>query len=347
MSLSDASFKVIEDRNCPLYKKGGEFKLSGDVLTLPCERIVCLTLAGNIRSLSKYGNPEEHYNTFYCNGCTGYIKLEYSERKEPAARESATDVNDVGTIASLLSDFSFFRSLEDDDICELVSYLKLRKCDKGETIVKKGDPGTDLFIIIFGKVEVLDEHGISIAFMGKGEVFGEMSLLSGDPVGATIKVVEPTTILYIKGRDFRNILTKFPSLQMYFTRMLSRRLTERNILKHEEFASGMTGHLSEMPPSELFQALNVNQKTGRLILQLPKGSAALAFREGELVLAEYDEKEGKEAFYEMLKEKDGRFKFSANLSEKEANAQEIGDFMWLLMEGVSQMDEAEDLLAKL
>jgi len=342
MSLSDASFEVIEDKNCPLYKKGDEFKLSGNVLTLPHDRVVCLTLAGNIRSLSKYENSEEHYNTFYCNGCTGFIKLEYSEGKELATQESATDINDVDTIASLLSDFSFFQSLEDDDICELVSYLKLRKCDKGENIVQKGDPGTDLFIIIFGKVEVVGDHGISIAFMGKGEVFGEMSLLSGDPVGATIKVVEPTTIIYIKGKDFRNVLTKFPSLQMYFTRLLSRRLTERNILKHEEFASGMTGHLSDMPPSELFQALNVNQKTGRLILQLPKGSASLAFREGELVRAEYNGKKEKDAFYEMLKEKEGRFKFSANLSEKEENAQEIGDFMWLLMEGVRQMDEAEE-----
>ncbi len=339
MNLAEASFKITEDNNCPLYALEDEFKLSGDLLLLPHDRVACLILAQDIKNAVKDENFEKSYNAFYCSGCTGFIKLTYGE--EPNNNESAINEDDIDTIASLLSDFSFFQTLNENDIKKLVSYLKLKKFEKNDTIIKKGEPGTNLYITIFGKVEVVGDDNISIAFLGKGEVFGEMSLLSGDPVGATIKVVEPTTILYIKGKDFRNVLKQFPSLQMYFARLLARRLANTNTVRSEDLSSGMAGQLSVMPPSELFQTLNINQKTGVLTLQLPKGSADLSFREGALISVKYNNAESEEAFYEILKEREGRFKFIPGLSEAEMQADEMGDFMWLLMEGVRRMDEAE------
>ena len=139
----------------------------------------------------------------------------------------------------------------------------------------KGEPGKNLYIILSGLVNVVDDDGISITKLRNGEVFGEMSLISGDPVGATIKVVEPTTVLYIRGQDFLKVLNRFPSLQMYFARLLSRRLARSNVMISKEFSSGMTGTLSQMPPVELFQTLNYNQKTGVLKLNLSKGPCKL------------------------------------------------------------------------
>ncbi len=342
MNGSDTSFfKIIEDSDCLHYRTGDEFKLSGAMLALPLGRAVCVTLVEDMKKIVT-GKNSKKTDSFYCSGCNGYVRLTYEPRNPP---DDGSDIkgDDIDTIANLLTDFSFFKTLDEDDIREIVSHLKLRKLNRGEIIIRKGEPGTSLFIILFGKVEVLGDHGMSITFMGREEVFGEMSLLSGEPVGASIKIVEPSTILYIKGKDFRNILAKLPSLRMYFARLLAKRLAERNLLKTEEFSPGMVGQLSDMPPSELFQAFNINQKTGRLTLQLPKGSAMLAFREGELVRAEYDGNEGKDAFYEMLKEEEGRFKFSSSgLSDEEMAADEVGDFMWLLMEGVRRMDEEDE-----
>lgn len=372
MNPPEGSFKIIEDNNCPLYEMGDEFRLSGNALLLPRERVVCLILAEDIIKNIRGYAEEFRINgdsdlTFDCGGCNGLIRLtyvkgtlsaKYSRKKDTAKRipaDPATEDHtegadehaikndhDIETIASLLSDFSFFQTLEQNDTKELVSYLKLRKFLNGEFIIRKGEPGTRLFIILFGKVEVVGDDGLSIAFLGRGEVFGEMSLLSGDPVGATIKVVDPTTLLYIHGKDFRNVLTQFPSLQMYFARLLARRLAKTNVSRAEELSSGMVGKLSEMPPSELFQALNANQKTGLLTLNLPKGNACLFFREGQLIKADYNNEENKEAFYEILKQKEGRFKFTPDLPPDLAEAEEIGDFMWLLMEGIRRMDEESE-----
>ncbi|OQX25342.1 MAG: hypothetical protein BWK80_16060 [Desulfobacteraceae bacterium IS3] len=346
MGLTEIFFKIIEDNNCPLYDLGDEFSLSDTALFLPQNKAVCLKLTQDISQMSRLeispdtaAGPDSKDN-FYCGGCTGLIRLSY-KHKASQAETGVKDSDDIDTIASLLSNFSFFQTLSENEIRELVSCLNLRKFEKDEFILRKGELGTNLFILIFGRVEVVGDDNISIAFLGKGEVFGEMSLLSGDPVGASIKVVDPATLLFINGKDFRSVLKKFPSLQMYFARLLARRLARTNVVRSEEFGSAMVGKLSDMPPSELFQTLNTNQKSGVLTLQLSKGSADLVFRDGRLISAKYNNEESEEAFYEILKEKEGRFRFTPGLSEEDMEADEIGDFMWLLMEGVRRLDEEE------
>lgn len=139
MNLAEASFKITEDNNCPLYTLEDEFKLSGDLLLLPHDRVACLILAEDIKNAVNNENFETSYNSFYCSGCTGFVKLESGQ--EPEAKknnsESAINEDDIDTIASLLSDFSFFQTLNENDIKKLVSYLKLKKFEKNDTIIKK------------------------------------------------------------------------------------------------------------------------------------------------------------------------------------------------------------------
>ncbi|MCP4106354.1 MAG: cyclic nucleotide-binding domain-containing protein, partial [Desulfobacteraceae bacterium] len=351
-SFSDTSpvFKIIEDNDCPLYKIGDEFQLSDKIFLVPTGKAPCLILAkdvvgilGKIKS-GEADNPDAEYK---CTGCTGSIRFGYKKEDKPSVSEhDSKPGNYIDTVINLLISFSIFKNLTETEIKDIVSFLKLEKFDEDDIILRKGEPGRNLFIIVSGRVEVVSDDGMTIAFMGKGEVFGEMSLLSGDPVGATVKSVELSTLLYIGANDFKRILNEIPSLQLNFTRLLARRMAEINLARSEEFASGMTGKLSEMPPAELFQTLNVNQKTGVLTLKLPKESAYLSFREGELISAKYREKEGENAFFELLKKREGRFKFLPGLSPEEMEASEVGDFMHLLMEGLRKIDEDDKAFLK-
>jgi predicted Zn finger-like uncharacterized protein len=335
-------FRIIKDDNCPLYEIGDEFQLSGKIFRVPVSKAPCLILARDVVKVlqNQEAGTLDPDPAFNCSGCTGRILFKYRKATRPAA-PPADDAPDtyVGAVINLLSTFPIFKNLGEEEIRDIVTFLRLNKFEEDDVILRKGEPGRNLFIIVSGKVEVLSEDGMSIAFMGAGEVFGEMSLLSGDPVGATIKVVEPTTVLFIGAKDFKKVLNEVPSLQLNFTRLLARRMAEINLARSEEFASGMTGKLSEMPPAELFQTLNVNQKTGVLTLKLPRESAYLSFREGELINARYRNKEGQEAFFELLKIKEGRFKFIPGLSPEEMELPEVGDFMHLLMEGLRKIDE--------
>ncbi|QTA90139.1 DUF4388 domain-containing protein [Desulfonema magnum] len=359
MSFPEAIFKIIEESNCPLYELGDEFKLSGkavlvgdseekkfintSVIKIPEDRPVCRILISDITAvLVEYGSMESlpKYVT-NCSGCTGLIKLEYNQEKKFKTTAIDKQDNNIKFAAKLLKRFPIFQTLDEADIKRLTPMLKMKKFAKGATIIKKGDPASNLYIIVSGKAEVLVDEDTSIGYMGSGEVFGEISLLIGTPVGATIRVGELVTVLFIYGKDFKKVLNMFPSLQMYFARLLAQRLAKTNVERLEEFASGMIGRLSENPPSELLQTLNLNHKTGVLTLTLSKGTAELSFREGGLIRAKYSKKEGKEAFFDILKEKEGRFKFSPGLSKEEIKAPELGDFMWLLMEGMRRIDEED------
>ncbi|NJL58637.1 MAG: cyclic nucleotide-binding domain-containing protein [Desulfobacteraceae bacterium] len=344
MSVPESSVRVIGDDKCPIYSIGDQFKVVGKSLFTPAGKPACLILVGDITEiLIRYESTSSSSRyVFDCSGCTGMIRMEYTKEQRHVSSDAQLRYSkELDALAVLLSKYAFFQSLDEDNIKELISLLKVARFSKGETVIKRGEPGKNLYIIVSGKVEVLGGGGVHIAFLEKGEIFGEMSLLSGDPVIATIKVIEPVTVLYLNGKDFRNVLNKFPSLQMYLARLLAKRLARTNV-DRTDIASAMVGNLSEMSPSELFQAFNINHKTGVLSLALPRGMAEVAFRDGGLVRAEYMDKDGREAFFEILKEKDGRFKFLPGLSPEELEFPEIGDFMWLLMEGARRMDEECD-----
>ncbi len=344
ISRNSPVFKIIGENNCPLYEAGDEFYLSDKSFFAPRNKAPCLILIRDIIKILKEQKAsdteaeDEPEALFECSGCTGMIRFGYKKENRLFSSDKKSE-DYISVVARSLSKFSIFQAVEEHLVKEFTSYLKFEEFAVGDIIIRKGDPGRSLYIVVSGKIEVVGDDEMSLAFLGKGEVFGEMSLLSGNPVGATVKAVKPTTVLYLVAKDFKKIMSKSPSLQMYFTRLLAGRMAEINTARSEEFASGMAGKLSEMPPSELFQTFNMNQKTGVLTLKLADTTAYLSFREGALINVKYDGKEGEEAFFELLKLKRGRFKFIPGLSAEEMKAPEVGDFMHLLMEGLRRIDE--------
>jgi len=346
MNAPEIILKIIESKACPLYQTGDMFTLNAGALMFPPGKATCIILVGDISEAAKLAGRVEGTPAwqFTCTGlkkqCGGFVRLEGKEVRSPSECHGFHEKYEkIRTVIRVLAQYPMFKGLNENQLGELGSFLKFRQACKGEIIIRKGDPGLNLYIIVSGRMEVTDAGDMHIAYLGKGEIFGEMSLISGEAVVATVRAVEPAKILYIRGKDFLRILEHYPSVQMYLSRMLARRLSESNVAIFQELTSGMAGRLSEMAPSELFQSLNVNQKTGAADLIFSEGKARVCFRDGELVGAVYGGKTGTEAFFEILRENTGQFKFSSELSSKEKEAPVLGDFMWLLMEGMRKVDE--------
>jgi CRP-like cAMP-binding protein len=206
-------------------------------------------------------------------------------------------------------------------------------------VLKKGSPARNFYILLSGMAQVLDDRGVCLSRLSKSDVFGEMSLISGDPVGATIKVQESATIVVIEGADFRKILKKFPSVQMYLAKILSKRLADSNVQRADEIASGMSGNLSQMPVAELLQALDLSQKTGTSSLSFSGGSARLPIKSGKLIEATYCDMTGKDAVFAILKESEGRFKFSPDFPKDQWEVPELGSLMEILLDTSRMIDE--------
>ncbi len=334
-------YTIITESNCPLYGAADRFRLSGNALSVPPEKPACVILVADILDiLKRAGGDNSQGLTFRCSGCVGRIRLARGNADALPAESKLS--RELEGMIKLLKSFPMFKGLESQDIQYCLTFLRLGKYKEGNVLLKKGEAGGHLYVILSGKVEVVGEGDVSIAYMGRGEVFGEMSLLSGRAVGASIRAVEPSRILYLQASDFRHLLLKFPSLQLYFNRLLVQRLSEIHDVRSRELASGVVGKLSDMPPAELLQTLNINQKTGVLRIQLAGVAASVSFRDGAMVDARYNALTGKDAFYGILKETEGRFKFVPGLSEEEMAAGEMGDFMGMLMEGLKRIDETGD-----
>ncbi|MDM8515062.1 cyclic nucleotide-binding domain-containing protein [Desulfobacterales bacterium HSG16] len=324
-------FLITDNDKCPLYEAGDQFQLKGSVFVTPENKAPCMILIRDVAKILKNSEAGFSGRAFSCSGCSGSIVFKETSKR---AKEHYKD-----TLARILSNFAVFEGIFAEDIRTLIDYLKLDKYAGSDIILRKGDPGRNLFIIVSGNVEVLNEDGLPVASMIRGDVFGEMSLLTGGPVGATVKAVTPTSLLRLDQTNFKSILERMPSLQKGLLRMLVRRMNEINALRSHEFASSLAGKLSEMPPADLFQAFNINQKTGVLTLNLSHKSARLVFRDGQLVDARYEREEGEDAFFEMLKLRDGRFNYHPGLPSELARTKPIGDFMYLLIEGLRRIED--------
>ena len=358
MGFPKISFRICENRECPLYRYGDIFTLSGIAISMendgelsfinttvvhyPKGREHCKILCSDFtKIIVEYERADLIPDCMIsCSGCSGSIRLEHTKRIQDDTDAQEDNSNKISSIIHLLSNFSFFRTIDKKNLNAVVEYFKLRAFKRNEIIIRKGDPGGHFYIVISGEVEILNDAGIPITKMDQGEVFGEMSLICEENVGATVQAHSDCEVLYIDHKHFKHILDEYPSLQGYFTRLLAKRLSDSNKVRADDYASGMIGNLKEIPPEALFQTLNMNSKTGILtITQLPQGTARFSLRQGSLIKASYAGVRGEGAFYEILREKNGRFKFTPGLPPEDFDVPEIGYFMKLLMEGMQRIDE--------
>lgn len=72
---------------------------------------------------------------------------------------------------------------------------------------------------------------------------------------------------------------------------------------------------------------------------LPGGDAKVVFCDGAIVEGSYSGRDGQDAVFKILQEREGVYNFVAGVSDEEREKPPIGDFMMLLMEGVKRDDE--------
>jgi CRP-like cAMP-binding protein len=351
------SFRVCETRHCPLFRYGDVLQVSGIAIgmenngenTFLCTTMVhspphrgsCKILNADLtKVIIEYERADQVPNCMIsCSGCTGSLRLEHI-RNTAADQINAEEATILAELAPTLATFSFFRNIDQGSFTKVIKFFKIKHPKKSEIILRKGDPGGNFYIVLSGRVDILNDAGIPISQLKSGDVFGEMSLIWEEYIGATVQAGSDCRLLYTDQKHFKTILQNFPGLHTYFTRLLARRLTDSNKIRSDDYASGMIGKLEEIPPEALFQTLNANQKTGILtISHLSKGTARCSFRQGALIKASYAGGKGEAAFYEILREKQGRFKFTPGLPPEDFDIPEIGYFMRLLMEGLQRIDE--------
>lgn len=100
----------------------------------------------------------------------------------------------------------------------------------------------------------------------------------------------------------------------------------------------MTGTLGLFSLVDLIQLLSGAGRTGRLLIEHPRGDAKIYFEEGEIVHARFDDHVGEDAVYALFADERGPFEFTAGLPALEKTV-ELGT-QNLVLEAVRRLDES-------
>jgi hypothetical protein len=325
---------IIESANdCPIYSVGDKFELYGHIFYPPVGKATCLTISCQLSQ--SCDNEEDNSMPLKCLGCgeSSSISIKFHSSKRVTKK--------VAELIDQISGYSFFKILRRGDLIDISSELILRSYKSGEEILKRGEEGNSLYIILSGMVDVLGESGSVIATHSSGKIFGEISLLTGDACNATVIASSDIELVTMNLNTFKDMVHNFPKLQRYFFQLLAHRLDKTNMALVSSSAQ-IQGNLTDWKLPDLLQTINMNKKSGTLNIDLGNSVAEILFCNGEICSANYGTDSGLEAFYGIFNIKDAKFSFNVldtHIDESELTP--IGDFMNMMFEAIVRTDEAE------
>jgi small-conductance mechanosensitive channel/CRP-like cAMP-binding protein len=145
------------------------------------------------------------------------IQVEYSRDEAPAALPS-------DAVAGALARVDLFAVLDDAARAQLAARTLERVFGAGEVIVRQGETGRSLFVVHRGEVVVrLEPDGREVARTHPGGVFGEMSLLTGDPRTATVAAARDSVVLEIDADALRDVVLSRPDAIAAISRLVIER----------------------------------------------------------------------------------------------------------------------------
>ncbi len=98
----------------------------------------------------------------------------------------------------------------------------------GEAILREGDPGDDLYLLVDGEAEAWRQAGtpsaVRLSTMTPGSALGEMAVLDGEPRSATVVATRDSRLLVLEGRRLRELVIERPEMAFEIFRVLCGRV---------------------------------------------------------------------------------------------------------------------------
>jgi len=154
--------------------------------------------------------------------------------------------------SELIQDIFLFKNLNFSEAHELAKICQREKFGQGEVIIEENSLGQALFIIEAGEVKVVKGEGRSareITRLGRGELFGEMSLIENELTSASVIAGNEVSVLVIHRPQFEELLEKDLSLALKVYKSFCHTLSER-LRKTTAELSKLQDRLSAQPKAK-------------------------------------------------------------------------------------------------
>ena len=337
--------RVQREVDCPLFRVGDQMVLELPKVDTHASSEVCpYALAHYLETADANRCETERapeLTTFDCPRHRSPVTFEVEELKEREELPTTGDlVRDVKSAVAHLRSIPIFRPLPAHFLARLVHWIRPGHFGDGQYVLQKGQAGELFCVVRAGEVEVQTSEGdirTVVTRMGPGDCFGEMSILTGSPVGADVVAKGSVDLYTLTKADFERLLRDNPFMAARFTRLMAQRLAAANYRIRQEESRSFSGKLSVMSLPTVAQVLADSSRSGTLTLRGPRGRARIGFYQGRVYTAEVDRLAGQEAFYSLLRWEHGDFDFDPDkVPEKDTVAMGV---MNLILEGMRRLDE--------
>lgn len=109
-----------------------------------------------------------------------------------------------------------FTDLSPDFIAHLKQSVELQRYAPGQVIARQGDPADCFYLVRIGFVKVSENYPggeLVLAYLSRGDYFGEIGLLGGGVRTATCTALDHVEVVRISGDDFRQMIERFPTVR--------------------------------------------------------------------------------------------------------------------------------------
>ncbi len=126
----------------------------------------------------------------------------------------------------LLARVPLFGGLPRTHLLRVASLGQESSYNAGRVIVRRGDPGKAFYVIVDGEAKVVKGKIVTArreAQLGRGDFFGELSLLDGEPRAASVIASSALTTIRIERAAFRRLLREEPDIGLKILEGMARR----------------------------------------------------------------------------------------------------------------------------
>ena len=114
---------------------------------------------------------------------------------------------------------------------KLIEKFKFQEYQAGEVVVAEGEEGDAMFLIKSGKTEVTtidprDKRRLTLARLGPGDFFGEVSLIKNKPRTATVSALTPLEVMVIDRASFQELAQEHPEIVNLLEQTIEKRVED-------------------------------------------------------------------------------------------------------------------------
>ena len=134
----------------------------------------------------------------------------------------------TATLVDVLARLALFADLDRPELESVAHAFDEEVFAEGRRVIRQGLGGGGFYLVLEGDARVVIDGG-ERARLGRGEFFGEVSLLGGEPPTADVVATSVLRCLVVPGPQLKGFLLRHPSVMLRMLQAEVQRLRSANV----------------------------------------------------------------------------------------------------------------------